>query len=209
MKREFFFICLGDSLTAGSPGFSGFPGYNGNPKSQYEYWLDEKTRSDFPSIDVEYMNYGVGGNTTFQIFQRYRSTIIKAIPEHDYVIVWIGINDIIGHTMNPEDVVANIEEMYDEVLKRGKKVIAMEIAPVSLTQFYLKRVQAANAGIHRLAKARNMMVVPLYDALVDKEGKGMDSTYDIGDGVHFNVNGYQKIAETIYKFCILKILSKN
>ena len=208
-QDEMIIICIGDSLTAGSPGFSGFPQYRGNPKSQYEYWLEKMIEKDFPESTkkemVEVINYGVGGDTVHQIFRRFRD-IIKIIPNPDYVIVWIGVNDIVGHQSPASDVVMGLTDMYRLIIETGAKVIPVECAPVTLPSYYNSRIKEENIGIKNLAKLMGVEVVPLYDALLNKEKNGLDLEYDMGDGVHFSIRGYQKIAEVIYGNVLKSIL---
>lgn len=198
MKENFIFVCLGDSLTAGSPGFSGHPTYRGNPKSQYEYWLEKMVEKDFPNLaeDIDIINFGVGGDTACHIYIRFRRDIVHIVPDADYVIVWIGINDLVGTFMAPEFVLSNIKDTYDLIMKAGAKVIAVEVAPVTLPTIYNKRVKETNRGIHALASKINALVVPLFDSLLNESG----------DGVHFSVAGYTKIAEVIYNSVLSKIL---
>jgi len=206
LEDEIIFLCLGDSLTAGSPGFSGFPAYKGNPQSQYEYWLEKLIEKDYKHREIEIVNFGQGGNTVWQIYQRYRRQILPVFTNIDYVIVWIGINDLVGVAAPSDDVIMNIEEMYEFILSNNTGVVAVEIAPITLTSLYLRRVNEVNKGIHKIANDLNLPVVPLYDALLNSQGDGLNEMYDIGDGVHFNVKGYKKIGEVLYNSVLNQIL---
>src|SRR5690242_20455522 len=80
---------LGDSITAGNPGWDPDPErrpFEGdNPESQYLYWAQ---RAD-PRID--FRNHGVGGEVTEEILRRFD----VAVDGADVLIVQGGINDIV------------------------------------------------------------------------------------------------------------------
>ncbi len=206
MKKQLSIACLGDSLTAGSPGFSGFSGWSGNPKSQYEYWLEQLVQQKFPDAEVDIVNFGVGGNTIWQMQYRFKRDVLRLMPAPDHVILMGGINDILGHGALAQEVIADYAELTTRFYDAGARLIAMEIAPSTVTRTYVDRIKEANAGIHDIASKRNAPVVPIYAALQDASGSGLDPAFDIGDGVHFNVAGYNRIGETIFASCLERIL---
>jgi len=199
MNKELTIVCLGDSLTAGGPGFSGYGTWSGNVKSQYEYWLQKEVETHFPDVDAEIVNFGVGGNVVWQMWYRYQRDVLRIIPKPDYVLVMGGINDLLGHTALPEAVLADLSELYELIGSSGAKVIPLEVAPCTVTKLYVKRIKNTNLGIHVLAEKSKAPVVPIYEALTDGSKNGLDSAYDHGDGVHFNVNGYKKIGLTVFQ----------
>lgn len=198
MSKELTIVCLGDSLTAGGPGFSGYGTFHGNIQSQYEYWLSKEIESHYPHMIVDVANFGVGGNVIWQMVYRYKRDVLRIMSNPDYVIVMGGINDILGHNVTPEEVITDLSELYELIISSGAKVIPMEIAPCTVTNLYVKRIKNANLGIHVLAEKIKVPVVPIYDALTDSTKSGLNTEYDVGDGVHFNVNGYKKIGITVF-----------
>ncbi len=192
-------VCLGDSLTAGSPGFSGYGTWTGNPKSQYEYWLEKLITKKFPEKEYDIMNFGVGGDTIWQMLYRFKNDVLRIVPEPDFVLLMGGINDIVGHGSHETGVRKDLEETYDAILDSFATLIPMEIGPVSTTRRFVLRVQKSNEAIQELADLMEVPYVPIYDALKDGEGFGLKREYDIGDGVHYNVNGYKKIGETVFR----------
>nr|MDO8114524.1 SGNH/GDSL hydrolase family protein [Candidatus Sigynarchaeota archaeon] len=207
MKTTLAVACLGDSLTAGSPGFSGFSGWSGNPESQYEYWLDKIVQEKYPNAEVDFVNFGVGGNVIWQMQYRFKRDVLRLMPSPDYVILFGGINDLLGHGALPADIVADYAELGDLIHASGAKLIAMEIAPCTVTKLYVDRIKEANRGIHGIAMKAKAPIVPLYASLQDTSSMGLNAAYDIGDGVHFNVPGYKKIGETIFTSVMQGILS--
>jgi lysophospholipase L1-like esterase len=208
VKKQMLIACLGDSLTAGAPGFSGFSGWSGNPQSQYEYWLEQLVQQKFPNAEVDIANFGVGGNTIWQMQYRFKRDVLRLIPELDHVILMGGINDILGHGALVKEVAEDYAELTSLFYDAGAKLIAMEIAPSTVTKAYVTRIKEANAAIHEIARKRNAPIVPIYTALQDPSGMGLNPAYDIGDGVHFNVAGYKRIGETIFSSCLERILNE-
>jgi lysophospholipase L1-like esterase len=82
-------VGLGDSITAGNPGYDPDPArqpFEGtNVESQYLYWA---AKAD-PRI--EFRNHGVGGERTDQIFARFAAATAGA----DVLVVQGGINDVV------------------------------------------------------------------------------------------------------------------
>ena len=192
-------MCLGDSLTAGNPGFRGYPSYSGNPESQYEFWLEKMINSDFPDNDVEIINFGKGGELVWQTYLRYKHAILKTFSEHDLVILWIGTNDLVANGASIEDVVANSEDLYKLILQAGKKLIVVEISPTNATPSCNEKIIRTNKILKSLCEKYEIPFVNVYDDLLNKDDKvEMDPSYSFGDLDHFNVQGYKKIAELIY-----------
>lgn len=83
-------VALGDSTTAGTPGFASPleapPNGRGNVESQFAYWLEQRR----PHWRV--LNRGVNGERTDQIRARFARDVLAAAP--DLVIVLAGVNDI-------------------------------------------------------------------------------------------------------------------
>lgn len=205
--QEITIICLGDSLTAGEPGFTGYPTFHGNPKSQYEYWLDEQIKAKYPHISAEIANFGVGGNTVWQMVYRFRRDVLRFFDTIDYVVVMGGINDLLGRAALPEDVLQDLKELYELIMEHNAKVIALEVAPASVTSLYTSRILAVNKGIKEIANKKGFQVAPTYSTLIDSTGKGLHPEFDNGDGVHFPIKGYQAIGTMLFNEVFDKILS--
>src|SRR5438309_6212845 len=90
--RPLTIVGLGDSTTAGTPGFrsplEAPPRGDGNPESQYEYWM---TRSH-PEWTV--LNRGINGETSEEIRNRLPRDVLQVRPA--YAIILAGVNDIFG-----------------------------------------------------------------------------------------------------------------
>jgi lysophospholipase L1-like esterase len=199
MDKEITIVCLGDSLTAGSPGFSGYGSWRGNPQSQYEYWLEKLLKEQFPDLEFEIINFGVGGNTLWQMLYRFKRDVLSLVPEPDYVLLMGGINDILGHGTHETGIRKDLEEIYEIITETGATLVPIEIGPVTATHRFVERVKLSNKAIRELASLYEVHYVPLYDALCTEDGNGLQQEYDIGDGVHYTVAGYKKIGETVFQ----------
>src|SRR5216683_1705796 len=101
-------VALGDSTTAGTPGFKSPieapPNGAGNAESQYAHWLMQR------HADWRVLNRGVNGERSDQIRVRFTRDVIDAKPE--VVVVLAGVNDIYqGRTA--ESVERELEAMYE------------------------------------------------------------------------------------------------
>src|SRR5579872_3378970 len=101
-------VALGDSTTAGTPGFQSPieapPDGRGDVTSQYAYWL----MNTHPEWRV--LNRGVNGQRTDQIHARFDPDVLEARP-HAVVII-AGVNDIYqGRSAGA--VTRELEGMYD------------------------------------------------------------------------------------------------
>lgn len=105
-------VALGDSTTAGTPGFrsplEAPPDGKGNIESQYAYWL-ARTHPDW-----RVWNRGVNGERTDQIRARFARDVVAAQP--DLVVIVAGVNDVYQGRRAP-DIERELEALYE--LARG------------------------------------------------------------------------------------------
>ncbi len=100
-------VGLGDSTTAGTPGFlsplEAPPDGSGNAESQYAYWM-MKGHPDWIVV-----NRGINGQRSDEILARFYRDVVREEP--DYVIVLAGVNDVYqGYPR--ESVQRNLLAMY-------------------------------------------------------------------------------------------------
>jgi lysophospholipase L1-like esterase len=198
MDLEIIFVCLGDSLTAGTPGFSGYGSWFGNPQSQYEYWLDLQVKTNFPHVSAEFLNYGVGGDVIEQMQMRYTRDVLTQLDKVDHVLVMGGNNDVVWRGAFPEEALEAWQDLYTTIVDSGASVIGLEILPVTVDHERVEKIKATNRGLHDLGERLGFPVIALYDALADATNEGLNAPYDCGDGEHLSVEGYRKVGEIIY-----------
>ena len=162
----------------------------------YPKYAAEHIRAAHPDMDIEFINLGIGGNRTDQLFDRLYKDAIALDP--DIISILIGINDV-WHRYGSDRVGttdAQIELNYRCILERIKKETnakIMIIAPYILDcegkdemRADLKTVLPI---IRRLADEYADVFVPL-DEHFDEAMKTMpEPMYYSADGVHPNQNG--------------------
>ena len=164
---------------------------NGYPK-----YAAEALFAACPDTDFEFINFGISGNRTGQLFDRLYEDAIAFQP--DVISILIGINDI-WHRYSVARVATTdlqIETNYRAILERLKKETNAKIvilAPYVLdaeTADYLKEDLARILVIIRkLAEEYADVFIPL-DVLFDEAMKTQpEPLYYSGDGVHPNANG--------------------
>src|SRR2546428_9602009 len=107
--RPLTIVGLGDSTTAGTPGFrsplEAPPHGSGNPQSQYAYWMMQS----HPEWTV--LNRGINGETSEEIRNRLPRDVLQVRPA--YAIVLAGANANLRQRL-PETVAQYLTAMYSD-----------------------------------------------------------------------------------------------
>ncbi|MBP3314920.1 MAG: SGNH/GDSL hydrolase family protein [Clostridia bacterium] len=169
-------------------------------------------REAHPELELEFINLGISGNRTGQLFDRLYPDAVALKP--DIVSILIGINDI-WHRYNWDMVTTTDEQIelnYRCILERLKKETdakIMILAPYLLDCEDKKEVREDLCRVlpivRRLAEDYADVYIPL-DELFDEALKSQpEPKYYSGDGVHPNANGARFIGEH-YAKAIEKLL---
>jgi len=183
-------VALGDSTTAGTPGFlspiEAPPHGRGDETSQYAYWL-MKVHQDW-----EVLNRGVDGQRTDQIAARFDRDVIAAAPRA--VVIIAGVNDIYqGRSV--EYVTTELRKMYDRTLRGGIKLVAGSIIPFNTARpEQNERMRVVNEWIRAQSNASIAFVDTR--AAVAAPGKP-DLLVSSPDQLHPSVDGYRRMADAI------------
>ena len=172
----------------------------------YPKYVAEHIRSAYPDADFEFINLGISGNRTSQLFDRLYTDAIAFQP--DIISILIGINDV-WHRYGPEKIAttdAQLELNYREILKRIKsetdaKIIILSpyVLDAEANQHMKKDLATVLPIIKRLADEYADAYVPLQE-LFDEAIKTQPAPlYYSEDGVHPNENGARFIAEQYFK----------
>ena len=165
-----------------------------------------------PEIDFEFINFGISGNRTSELCDRFYPDAL--VFEPDVISILIGINDI-WHRYN-WDMVTTTDEQIElnyrcilERIKRDTDAKIMILAPYLLDCTDKEEVRADLARllpiVRKLADEYADVYVPL-DELFDEALKTQpEPAYYSGDGVHPNANGARFIGEH-YARAIEKLL---
>ena len=120
-------VALGDSTTAGTPGFQSPieapPAGRGNAESQYGFW----TMKLHPEWRV--LNRGINGQRSDQILARFGRDVSEEDP--DVVIILAGVNDIF-QGRSAESVEQNLVAMYQRAMSEGIRTVAATILPYNI-----------------------------------------------------------------------------
>ena len=187
-SRHRVIVALGDSTTAGTPGFrspiEAPPDGAGDVESQYAFWL-MKTHPDW-----RVLNRGVDGERSDQIRARFERDIAQA----DLVVIIAGVNDIY-QGRSADAVERELQAMYDAARSAQIPIVAGTIIPFNTaTSDQNKRMRAVNDWIREYA-ARHPDDVAFCDtrAAVSTPGAS-DRLVSSPDDLHPSPDGYRLMA---------------
>ena len=185
---------LGDSITAGSPGFDPDPrerarhGFGADPESQWEHW------AALTDPRLEFRNCGIYGQRTEQIAARLDTSVEGA----EVLIVQGGINDIAQG--RPVEVAAeNLRGMVRRGRELGLRVALIDLLPWN--NGYPKadpHIRRLNELIVRIADDEGTPLLPFYETLEDSEHPGRMRPEWTSDGDHPSVDGYRRLGERAF-----------
>jgi lysophospholipase L1-like esterase len=185
-------VALGDSTTAGTPGFlsplEAPPDGRGDVTSQYAYWLAKA----HPGWEV--LNRGVNGERSDQVRARFDRDVLAAGARA--VIVIAGVNDV--YQGRPAShVVEHLAAIYDRAAGAGIPVIAGSIVPYNTaTPDQNARMHEVNDWIRRRADGDDRVIFVDTRAAVAAPGSP-DLLASSPDELHPSADGYRRMAEAI------------
>lgn len=169
---------------------------NGYPK-----YASELIAKAFPDADIEFINLGVGGNRTDNLFDRMYEDLIQIQP--DIVSILICINDIWHrHDHHIETTDAQIAANYRAILERIKaqtNAKIMMIAPFLLDneekEAWRPELERLLPIIRSLADEFADVYLPLDEIFAKALPCQPEPQYYSADGVHPNANGSEFIGK--------------
>ncbi|HEY2150722.1 MAG TPA: GDSL-type esterase/lipase family protein [Vicinamibacterales bacterium] len=182
-------VALGDSTTAGTPGFKSPieapPDGAGNVESQYAHWLMQS------HPDWRVLNRGVNGERTDQIRARFTGDVVDARP--DLVVIIGGVNDVYqGRPAKSAE--RELEAMYDAARSAGIPVVAGSVLPYnSATPDQNAHMRAINQWIQAYA-ARHGDVLFCDTRAAVAAPDAPDLLAASPDGLHPAPEGYKLMA---------------
>jgi lysophospholipase L1-like esterase len=190
------FAALGDSLTRGFVPYD--PLRPMGPGIPYTSYLDnivvtELSRRGVDDVSVQFVNFGVNGDSTRGMLRRLESRVAPLDP--DYVIVWGGINDIyVGFPV--EDIMGNLKALYVETAEIGAEPIACTLTSVTGFDAAMPSIRRLNESIREHCSEDSILYADLYAATSDDEGR-LEGRYS-SDGVHLTAAGNERVARAVY-----------
>jgi len=179
-------LCIGDSHTAGFPGYD--PLMGGAPESSYQFWLREGLLRELPDHEFRLINEGMCGDTSRGIVTR----LFRALTglRCDAVIIAGGTNDL--GMISDAQIIKNLKEGYDACRDRRIPLITPTIPPINL-EGYSAHLAKTNLAIEKYAStASGVLLADWFGALKDEDGF-LAAGYDSGDGVHLSIEGYKAV----------------
>lgn len=166
-------VFFGDSITDGWDLAQSFPGKN-------------------------YINRGIGGQTTAQMLVRFRQDVLNLRPQ--VVVIHAGTNDVAGNTgpVSNLDIEENIMTFTELAKLHDIQVVIASILPVHdanpasqdlFAQRPRERIVALNRWLKGWCAAEGLVWLDYASAMTDAAGKLIASYAD--DGLHPNADGYR------------------
>jgi lysophospholipase L1-like esterase len=181
-------VALGDSTTAGTPGYrsplESPPNGSGDETSQYAFWLMKVHR------EWVVINRGINGERSDQIRARFERDVLQNPPSA--VVIIAGVNDIY-QGQGVQHVTGQLHAMYERARQAGIPVVAGSIIPFnSATPDQNARMRRVNDWI------RVQPQVAFVDTRAAVAASGNpDLLFESPDGLHPSPAGYRRMADAI------------
>jgi len=161
-----------------------------------EEW--KRLSSDF-FLNENFINRGIGGQTSPQMLIRFRQDVVDLSPKG--VVILCGTNDIAGNTgpSTIEMIENNIQSMSEIAASNGISVYLCSVLPVYDYPWApglepAEKITTLNQWIEGYARKKNHVYIDYHTPMKD-EKNGLKKEFS-EDGVHPNSKGY-KIMEKI------------
>lgn len=202
--RKILFI--GDSITDAGRRAAERPYGNGFVKIFRDMLIARE-----PEKQLEIINKGIGGNTVWQMRDRWTDDMLFFKP--DYLVIMVGINDLhqpLAANADKDETLRKHKDAYDEILARTTKELP-DCKILLLEPFYMSRDNATKSFRTEVLEA-----LPDYIAVTRQMSKkyntGLIKTQELfqnvlkyyetdticPEPVHPNATGHLIIAEAVY-----------
>jgi lysophospholipase L1-like esterase len=188
---------VGDSITAGAPGWDPDPGRRAllsahDPESQWEHWAAVELGDDY-----EFRNCGVPGERTDEIAARLDACIDGA----DVVVLQGGVNDL-AQRHTPASAARNLRAMVERVREQGLPLLVANVLPVNRDYRNIRpAIRRLNRMIDALARDQDVDVVDFFSTLEDDAAGDRLRPQWTADGVHPSVEGYRRLGRLVANAC--------
>ena len=175
-----------------------------------EGWV--QMRPDFFD-NRDYINRGIGGQTTPQMLLRFRQDVVDLNPK--VVVILAGTNDIAGNSgyISLEAIISTIKSMAEIANANDIKVIISSILPAIDYPWKpgldpASKIITINKALKVFSEENNFIYLDYYSAMVDDKGGLKVPEYTAAnDLVHPNKDGYL-VMEKLAEIAIKKALAK-
>jgi len=167
----------------------------------YPKYASELIAARHPELDIEFVNQGISGNRTGQLFDRLYPDAIALQP--DVISIMIGINDIWHrHTHMVLTTDKQIETNFEAILKTLREQTSAKIvvlAPYLLdhpdVQAMKPELESVVEIVARIGKRYADVYIPVNEYFDQALKNAPSALYYSHDGVHPNENGARFIAK--------------
>jgi lysophospholipase L1-like esterase len=187
-------VCIGDSITAGSPLWDPDPvtrdGIDApDERSQWEWWAAQR----HPGF--EFRNHGVCGERTGEIAARFDDAVRGASS----LVVQGGINDVVqGRPV--EEAARNLAGMVERGRELGLRVALADVLPWNNGDLRAANdITRLNTLIRTIADDVGVPLLPFHDTLVDPERPHRMRDEWTDDGNHPSVEGHRLLGENAFR----------
>lgn len=192
MKKTITIVAMGDSTTAGTPGWKSRvetpPNGSGDETSQYAYWLMRAN----PAWNV--VNHGVNGERSDHILARFERDVITVKPH--VVVIIAGVNDVY-QGRGARHVIEQLEAMYDRARAGNIPVVAGSIIPYNTaTAEQNARMREINQWIRKTA-ADDPAIDFVDTRAAAAAADNPDRLFESPDGLHPSPAGYRRMADAL------------
>ena len=161
----------------------------------------------------DYINRGIGGQTTPQMLLRFRQDVVDLNPK--VVVILAGTNDIAGNSgyISLEAIISTIKSMAEIANANDIKVIISSILPAIDYPWKpgldpASKIITINKALKAFSEENNFIYLDYYAAMVDDKGGLKVPEYTTAnDLVHPNKDGYL-VMEKLAEIAINKALNK-
>jgi lysophospholipase L1-like esterase len=191
MAQDMTIVGIGDSTTAGTPGFrsplEAPPAGGGNPESQYGYWMMKA----HPEWTV--LNRGVNGQRSDEILSRFERDVVDALPT--VVIILAGVNDVFQR--RPADSVKrNLTAMYKLAESNRIMPVSATILPYDIAGREESRtISEINSWIEVESRGSGRLFCDTNLSVRDRDDP--DLLASSPDGLHPDIEGYRRMGEAL------------
>ena len=168
----------------------------------YPRYASELIAAAHPDTELEFINFGIGGNRTDQLFDRIYADGIAFQP--DVISILIGINDIwhrygVGRIATTDEQIALNYRSILERIKRETNAKIVMLSPYVLDaedKEHMKRdLETVLPIIRSLAEEFADVYIPLDELFAEAIKSQPEPKYYSNDGVHPNECGARFIGE--------------